>query len=58
MISSGYSPFPSIMTRTATRDLIGLVEKSLLVKHGEKKGTYYLLSPENSGKIRDIKGHA
>ena len=44
--------------RTATRDLTGLVEKSLLVKHGEKKGTYYLLSPEISEKIRDIKGHA
>jgi predicted HTH transcriptional regulator len=25
--------------RTATRDLTGLVGKSLLVKHGEKKGT-------------------
>lgn len=43
--------------RTATRDLTGLVEKSLLVKHGEKKGTYYLLSLEISKKIRDIKGH-
>jgi len=43
--------------RTATRDLTGLVEKSLLVKYGEKKGTYYLLSPEVSEKLRDIKGH-
>jgi hypothetical protein len=38
--------------------LTGLVEKSLLVKHGEKKGTHYLLSSEISEKIRDIKGHA
>jgi len=43
--------------RTATRDLTGLVEKTLLIKHGGKKGTYYFLSPEISIKIRDIKGH-
>jgi predicted HTH transcriptional regulator len=44
--------------RTATRDLTGLVEKSILQKHGEKKGTYYILAPEIENKIRDIKGHA
>ena len=43
--------------RTATRDLSGLVKKSILLKHGEKKGTYYMLSPEIGAKIRDIKGH-
>lgn len=45
-----------IATRTATRDLTGLVEKELLVRQGEKKGTHYLLSPAISEKIRDIKG--
>jgi predicted HTH transcriptional regulator len=40
--------------RTATRDLTGLVEKSILQKHGEKKGTYYFLAPEIENKIRDI----
>jgi len=43
--------------RTATRDLTGLVEKSLLQKHGEKKGTYYILAPEIENEIRDNKGH-
>ena len=44
--------------RTATRDLTGLVEKGVLEKHGEKKGTYYIISPKIAEKIRDIKGHA
>lgn len=39
-----------IATRTATRDLTGLVEKELLVRQGEKKGTHYLLSPAISEK--------
>ena len=43
--------------RTATRDLTGLVEKNILKKHGEKKGTYYILSPKVEEKIRDIMGH-
>lgn len=30
--------------RTATRDLVSLVEKGLLLKKGELKGTYYVLS--------------
>jgi len=42
--------------RTATRDLTLLFEKSVLEKHGEKKGTYYVLSPKITKKIRDIKG--
>jgi Fic family protein len=42
--------------RTATRDLTALVEKSVLKKHGEKKGTFYVLSPAVVEKIRDIKG--
>jgi len=43
--------------RTATRDLAGLVEKNILKKIGEKKGTYYILAQKLVGKIRDIKGH-
>ena len=43
--------------RTATRDLIALVDKRLLTKKGKKKGTYYLLSPHFVAKIRDIQGH-
>jgi len=43
--------------RTATRDLTGLVEKNILKKIGEKKGTYYILSLKVIEKIRDIKGH-
>lgn len=43
--------------RTATRDLTSLVEKEILEKRGEKKGTFYVLSPKVAGKIRDIKGH-
>ena len=46
-----------IPKRTATRDLTGLVEKNILKKIGEKKGTYYILSPKVIEKIRDIKGH-
>ncbi len=42
--------------RTATRDLTGLVEKDILEKKGEKKGTYYVFSPNSAPKIRDIKG--
>jgi hypothetical protein len=34
--------------------LTELVEKSILQKHGEKKGTYYFLAPEIENKIRDI----
>jgi len=44
--------------RTATRDLTALVEKKVLEKRGEKKGTFYVLSPKVAEKIRDIKGHA
>ncbi len=44
--------------RTATRDLTALVEKEVLEKRGEKKGTFYVLSPKTAEKIRDIKGHA
>ncbi|MBI4688535.1 MAG: Fic family protein [Nitrospirae bacterium] len=40
--------------RTATRDLTALIEKNILERHGEKKGTYYILSPRVIGKIRDI----
>lgn len=43
--------------RTATRDLTSLAEKGILEKKGEKKGTYYILSPVVVNKIRDIKGH-
>lgn len=43
--------------RTATRDLTNLVGKNILKKHGEKKGTYYVLSPKMIEKIRDIEGH-
>lgn len=43
--------------RTASRDLTGLVEKSILKRIGEKKGAYYILSSEVIEKIRDIKGH-
>lgn len=43
--------------RTATRDLAALVEKNVLKRYGEKKGTYYVLSPKVTEKIRDIKGH-
>lgn len=43
--------------RTATRDLTSLVMKGLLEKKGQKKGTYYVLSPFLLSKIRDIKGH-
>lgn len=43
--------------RTATRDLAGLVKNNILERHGEKKGTYYVLSPKVTQKIRDIKGH-
>jgi len=46
-----------IPKRTATRDLTGLVEKNILKKIGEKKGTYYILSSKVIEKIRDIKGH-
>jgi predicted HTH transcriptional regulator len=42
--------------RTATRDLTALVEKEALEKRGEKKGTFYVLSPKTVEKIRDIKG--
>lgn len=44
--------------RTATRDLSSLVEKGILEKKGEKKGTFYILSPAILAKIRDIKGHS
>jgi Fic family protein len=44
--------------RTATRDLTQLVQKSVLQRKGEKKGTFYILTPALTEKIRDIKGHA
>lgn len=44
--------------RTATRDLTWLVQKNILERQGEKKGTYYVLSAETVKRIRDIKGHA
>lgn len=40
--------------RTATRDLTALVEKEVLEKRGEKKGTSYILSPKVAEKIGDI----
>jgi Fic family protein len=43
--------------RTATRDLTALVEKDVLERRGERKGTYYVLSSKLAEKIRDIKGH-
>ncbi|MFH1562210.1 MAG: Fic family protein [Nitrospirota bacterium] len=43
--------------RTATRGLTSLVEKSILERKGEKKGTYYILVSDIAEKIRDIKGH-
>lgn len=43
--------------RTATRDLTYLVEKGLLERKGEKRGTYYVLSSSLLARIRDIKGH-
>ena len=43
--------------RTATRDLTDLVEVKVLEKIGEKKGTFYVLSPKIVEKIRDIRGH-
>lgn len=42
--------------RTATRDLANLVEKGILNRKGEKKGTYYVFSPASAEKVRDIKG--
>jgi len=39
--------------RTATRDLTLLAERDILEKKGEKKGTYYILSP----KALENKGH-
>jgi len=43
--------------RTATRDLTFLLQKDIIEKRGEKKGTYYILSQNLAEKIRDIKGH-
>lgn len=43
--------------RTATRDLSGLVDKELIERKGEKKGTYYVFSRLIKEKIRDIEGH-
>lgn len=43
--------------RTATRDLTSLVEKGILDKKGEKKGTYYILPSNIIDKIRDTLGH-
>ena len=42
--------------RTATRDLTVLVEKEILTRRGEKKGTNYQLSSNFVKKIRDIEG--
>ncbi|MDQ7839362.1 MAG: Fic family protein [Thermodesulfobacteriota bacterium] len=44
------------LKRTATRDLTALVEKNIIERLGEKKGTYYVLSSKIAEKIRDIKG--
>jgi hypothetical protein len=33
---------------------IALVEKEVLKKRGEKKGTFYVLSPKTAEKIRNI----
>ena len=44
--------------RMATRDLSSLVKMGLLERKGEKRGTYYFLSPKALREIRDIKGHA
>ncbi len=42
--------------RTATRDLALMVKLGILNKHGEKKGTFYVLSKKIVDIIRDIKG--
>ncbi len=41
--NSIYQKICNIIKRTATRDLAQLVNLGLLEKHGEKKGTYYIL---------------
>ncbi|MBA3066118.1 hypothetical protein KJ633_03720 [bacterium] len=37
--------------------ITGLVEKNILKKVGEKKGTHYILAQKVIEKIRDIEGH-
>jgi len=37
--------------------LTALVEKDILQKRGEKKGTFYVLSAKVAERIRGIKGH-
>jgi len=44
--------------RTATRDLSGLVEKDILERKGEKKGSFYVLASKIVEKIRDNRRHS
>ncbi len=47
-ITSGeYREHTGIEARTATRDLNELVKKGVLIRHGEKRGTYYTLRKGN-----------
>ena len=53
-ITSGeYREHTGIEARTATRDLNALVKKGVLIRHGEKRGTYYTLRKGN-GHLSDI----
>lgn len=38
--------FPDVHSETIRRDLVDLVNKALLVKMGQKRGSYYVLRPE------------
>lgn len=42
--------------RTSTRDLSALVEKQILERKGEKRGTFYILTPKIVEQLRDKKG--
>lgn len=39
-----YQQLTGTNRKTAARDLNGLVEKGVLVRQGEKRGTFYLLA--------------
>ena len=41
--NSEYQLLNEVSDRTALRDIEGLTEKGILIKEGEKKGTYYKL---------------
>ncbi|HLP62497.1 MAG TPA: ATP-binding protein [Candidatus Deferrimicrobium sp.] len=42
--SHEYRQITGVIPKTATRDLDGLIEKGLIVRIGEKRGSYYVLS--------------